>query len=71
MEKTLSMVSRALNFAEDQNFMQPPRQPLSDVEFRSFLDSVGQIVQPHELRKVIYSGGIDPSLRRVVWKHIL
>lgn len=43
----------------------------SDTEFRSFLDSVGQIVQPHELRKVIYSGGIDPSLRRVVWKHIL
>lgn len=71
MEKTLSMVSRALNFAEDQNILQPPRQPLSDSEFRSFLDSVGQIVQPHELRKVIYSGGIDPSLRRVVWKHIL
>lgn len=71
MEKTLSMVSRALNFAEDQNNLQPPRQPLSDSEFRSFLDSVGQIVQPHELRKVIYSGGIDPSLRRVVWKHIL
>ncbi|KAG4074486.1 hypothetical protein HA402_015775 [Bradysia odoriphaga] len=71
MEKTLSMVSRALNFAEDQNFLQPPRPPLSDTEFRSFLDSVGQIVQPHELRKVIYSGGIDPSLRRVVWKHIL
>lgn len=71
MEKTLSMVSRALNFAEEQNILQPPRQPLSDSEFRSFLDSVGQIVQPHELRKVIYSGGIDPSLRRVVWKHIL
>lgn len=71
MEKTLSMVSRALNFAEDQNNLQPPRQPLSDSEFRGFLDSVGQIVQPHELRKVIYSGGIDPSLRRVVWKHIL
>lgn len=71
MEKTLSMVSRALNLAEDQNILQPPRQPLSDTEFRSFLDSVGQIVEPHELRKVIYSGGIDPSLRRVVWKHIL
>lgn len=71
MEKTFSMVTRALNFVEDQNILQPPRAPLSDTEFRCFLDSVGQIVFPHDLRKVIYSGGIDPSLRRVVWKHIL
>lgn len=65
------MVTRALNFVEDQNILQPPRAPLSDTEFRCFLDSVGQIVFPHDLRNVIYSGGIDPSLRRVVWKHIL
>lgn len=71
MEKTFSMVTRALNFVEDQNILQPPRAPLSDTEFRCFLDSVGQIVFPHDLRNVIYSGGIDPSLRRVVWKHIL
>lgn len=71
MEKTFSMVTRALNFVEDQSILQPLRQPLSDAEFRSFLDSVGQIVQAKNLRKVIYNGGIDPSLRRVVWKHIL
>lgn len=71
MEKTISMVTRALNFVEDQAILQPLRQPLSDAEFRSFLDSVGQIVQPNTLRRVVYSGGIDPSLRRVVWKHIL
>lgn len=71
MEKTFSMVTRALNFVEEQNILQPPRPPLSDAEFRCFLNSVGQIVYPHDLRKVIYSGGIDPSLRRVVWKHIL
>lgn len=71
MEKTLSMVTKALNLVDDQNILQPPRPPLSDNEFRSFLDSVGQIVQPLQLRNVIYAGGIDPSLRRVVWKHIL
>lgn len=71
MEKTFSMVTRALNFVEDQSILQPLRQPLSDAEFHSFLDSVGQIIQPNSLRKVIYSGGIEPSLRRVVWKHIL
>lgn len=71
MEKTFSMVTRALNFVEDQTILQPIRAPLSDTEFRTFLDSVGQIIHPHTLRNVIYGGGIDPSLRRVVWKHIL
>lgn len=65
------MMTRALNFVEDQTILQTIRAPLSDIEFRTFLDSVGQIIQPHNLRSVIYAGGIDPSLRRVVWKHIL
>lgn len=71
MEKTFSMVQRALNLTDEQLPAQPPRPPLSDTEFLTFLDSVGQILQPHELRKVIFAGGIDPGLRKVVWKHIL
>lgn len=67
----MSLVTKAFNLVEDQNMLQPPRQPLSDNEFRTFLDSVGQILHPLDLRNVIYAGGIDPSLRRVVWKHIL
>ncbi|KAL0849374.1 hypothetical protein ABMA28_013679 [Loxostege sticticalis] len=69
VEKTFNMVSRALNLYEDPNT--PPRAPLCDIEFRAFLDAVGQITNPTKLREVIYCGGIDPSLRKVVWKHIL
>lgn len=71
MEKTFSMVTRALNFAEDQNLIHPLRAPLSDAEFRTFHDSVGQIIHPLNMRSVIFKGGIEPGLRRVVWKHIL
>lgn len=71
MGKTFSMVTRALNFVEDQTNLQPIRPPLSDTEFLSFCDSVGQIVQAKNLRKAIYNGGIEPGLRRVVWKEIL
>lgn len=73
MEKTLNLVQRALgNFGEDLNAsMQPPRSPLTDAEFRKFLDPIGQVIQSKELRAVIYFGGIEPSLRKVVWKHIL
>nr|XP_022918784.1 uncharacterized protein LOC111427750 [Onthophagus taurus] len=70
--KTLNMVQRAFNFGEDGNIsIQPTRPPLSDAEFRKFLDPLGQIVHIKELRSFIYFGGIDPSLRKVVWKHIL
>ncbi|XP_059060436.1 uncharacterized protein LOC131853537 isoform X2 [Achroia grisella] len=69
VEKTFNMVSRALNLYEDPNT--PPRAPLCDIEFRAFLDTVGQINNPAKLREVIYCGGIEPSLRKVVWKHIL
>ncbi|XP_045487564.1 TBC1 domain family member 25 isoform X2 [Pieris rapae] len=69
VEKTFNMVSKALNLYEDPNT--PPRPPLNDVEFRTFLDAVGQINNTTKLREVIYCGGIEPSLRKVVWKHIL
>lgn len=69
VEKTFNMVSRALNFYEDPNT--PPRPPLCDIEFRAFLDNVGLITNTSKLREVIYCGGIEPSLRKVVWKHIL
>lgn len=72
VEKTFNIVQKALNITDDeQQFLSPPRPPLTDSEFRGFLDSVGRIMNADQLRRVIYIGGIEPSLRRVVWKHIL
>lgn len=71
MEKTFSMVQKAFNLNEETMAALPPRPPLADTEYRMFLDALGQIQRSDELRKVIFFGGIDPSLRRVVWKHIL
>merc|ERR1719412_1142711 len=47
------------------------KPPLSDRDFRSFLDNVGELVRPRELRIVVYKGGVEPQLRKVVWKHLL
>lgn len=67
MEKTFNMVQKAFNLGEDVStvLQHPPRPPLSDSEFRKFLDPVGQIMHNKDLRSVIYLGGIDPSLRFV------
>lgn len=66
VERTFSMVQRALNLVDEQQPAitdQPPRMPLTDAEFRKFLDPIGQVVQARELRNVIYCGGIEASLR--------
>ncbi|KAH8277669.1 hypothetical protein KR018_003296 [Drosophila ironensis] len=71
MEKTFSIVQKAFNLSEEHMANLPPRPPMCDGEFRLFLDALGQIQRKDELHRVIFLGGIDPSLRRVVWKHLL
>ncbi|XP_045615805.1 TBC1 domain family member 25 isoform X2 [Procambarus clarkii] len=73
MEKTLSIVQKALNWNEegDEASFRPTRPPLTDSEFQQMLNRVGQLAHPKELRLCVYLGGLEPSLRKVVWKHLL
>ena len=47
------------------------KAPMTDLEFRNYLDSDGHMVKPEEFRLSIYQGGVEHSLRRVVWRHLL
>uniref|UniRef100_A0A336MFV2 CSON014276 protein n=1 Tax=Culicoides sonorensis TaxID=179676 RepID=A0A336MFV2_CULSO len=71
VEKGFSIFQKALNFVEDPAFNLAPIPPLSDMDFRKYCDSVGQIIHADDLRRMIYLGGIDSSLRRVLWKLLL
>lgn len=44
---------------------------MSDAEFHTFLDPVGHLSQPEQFRLCVYRGGVEPSLRKVVWRHLL
>ena len=44
---------------------------MSDAEFHTFMDTVGHLIQPHQFRLAVYQGGVEPSLRRVAWRHLL
>ena len=44
---------------------------MSDAEFHSYLDSVGHLTKPQEFRMRVYQGGIEASLRSVLWRHLL
>lgn len=47
------------------------KSPMTDSEFRNYLDSNGQLISERAFRESIYQGGIEPSLRKVTWRHLL
>ncbi|KAJ4933783.1 hypothetical protein JOQ06_006594 [Pogonophryne albipinna] len=68
--RTLSKVQQAFSWAYGEE-IKPFKPPLSDAEFHSYLNGQGQLSRPEELRLRIYHGGVEPSLRKVVWRYLL
>ena len=56
-------MSRALNISDERPSAPLAAPPLTDAEFHNYLDTVGRLVQPKELRVAVYRGGVVPSLR--------
>jgi len=75
VEQTLPGLARqmrtALSINQEEELNLPPRPPVSDQEFRSFLNKVGQVVAPREMRLAVYRGGLESGIRKVAWKHLL
>lgn len=70
--KKVSTVTKAIGLKQDDGKdVKPLKAPMSDAEFHNFLDTVGHLVQPKLFRLAVYQGGVEPSLRRVVWRHLL
>nr|XP_003216761.1 PREDICTED: TBC1 domain family member 25 isoform X1 [Anolis carolinensis] len=68
--RTLSKVQQALSWSYGED-VKPFKPPLSDSEFHTFLNHEGQLTKPAELRLRIFHGGVEPSLRKVVWRYLL
>ena len=66
-----SKFKAALNLDIEEKQAEPSHPPVSDATFRSFLNKVGQMVSPREFRLAVYRGGLEPSMRKVAWKHLL
>lgn len=64
-------VSRLWAKDNGEDAAKPLRAPLSDTEFRSYLDEQGRLVKPELFRLAVYQGGVESSLRPVVWRHLL
>ena len=66
-----SKLKAAMNLEIEEKTADPVYPPVSDAQFRSFLNKVGQVVAPREFRLAVYRGGLDPGLRKIAWKHLL
>ncbi|CAI9739952.1 Hypothetical predicted protein [Octopus vulgaris] len=72
VEKTLSQVQKVMGFKSyEDNAVKALKPAMTDMEFHNYLDVDGHLIRPQELRLSIYQGGIEPSLRKVVWRHLL
>ncbi|VDL85751.1 unnamed protein product [Schistocephalus solidus] len=66
--KTVTSIEKAIGL---KGCLGSPRPPLSDTELRRYMDNLGRIVQFNELCQGVYLGGVEPSLRKVVWRILL
>ncbi|KAH9490643.1 hypothetical protein Btru_052212 [Bulinus truncatus] len=69
--KTVNTMQRAIGFKLADEVVKPLKPPMCDMEFKNYLDSEGHMIRPNEFRLSVYQGGIEPSLRRVAWRHLL
>ncbi|PVD24774.1 hypothetical protein C0Q70_15260 [Pomacea canaliculata] len=69
--RTMSTMQRAMGLKHPEETYKPLKLAMSDMEFHNYLDSAGYMVKPNEFRLSIYQGGIESSLRRVAWRHLL
>jgi hypothetical protein len=46
-------------------------QPMTELEWRSFLDTEGRVCDVAAFKERIFAGGLEPELRQEVWKFLL
>uniref|UniRef100_UPI00398EB437 TBC1 domain family member 25 isoform X2 n=1 Tax=Pristiophorus japonicus TaxID=55135 RepID=UPI00398EB437 len=69
--RTISKVQQVLSWSSGEEAVKPFMPPLTDAEFHTYLNHEGQLSRPEELRLRIYHGGVEPALRKVVWRYLL
>jgi len=69
-DPTAEALSR-ISLAEQAIQKEPREEPLSSEEWINSFDKDGRIRNVDSLRKKIYNGGMEPSLRPEAWKYLL
>uniref|UniRef100_A0A8V5GUQ6 Rab-GAP TBC domain-containing protein n=1 Tax=Melopsittacus undulatus TaxID=13146 RepID=A0A8V5GUQ6_MELUD len=65
----LAQVGRTL--ARAQAALAWPEGSPPDADLRTYLGPGGRLLRPQDLRLHVYHGGVEPGLRKVVWRYLL
>ncbi|KAG8179371.1 hypothetical protein JTE90_012069 [Oedothorax gibbosus] len=71
VETCVQKVHRCFTFDFNNNHTLGSRYPMSEDIFNSLMDPEGRITNARRLHLAAFSGGVEPSMRPVVWKHLL
>ncbi|CAF1421397.1 unnamed protein product [Adineta steineri] len=70
IEKKPSKFSKAINYIYGGHERHRAK-PVSENDFKNYLDPEGCIINANELRQAIYEGGVEPAFRKIIWRHLL
>ncbi|CAM4983532.1 unnamed protein product [Rotaria socialis] len=68
--KKASALNKAINWVYG-GYERRSSKPVDENEYNKFLDSEGRLINVNELRQAIYQGGIESSIRKLIWGHLL
>ncbi|CAF2746620.1 unnamed protein product [Rotaria sp. Silwood2] len=68
--KAASALNKAINWMYGGSERRSSK-PVNDSDMKKFLDNEGRLIYINELRQAIFEGGVEPSYRKVVWRHLL
>jgi hypothetical protein len=64
-------MAEAAELSPERPYLNLRKKPLLKGDWEQLFDEDGRIVQVSRLRQLVFSGGVDPSLRSEVWKYLL
>jgi len=70
IDKLQEIVFQREVIAEEED-SRPKKSAMTLKEFQHYLDADGRMVNYEAFRESIYYGGVEPALRKVVWRHLL
>ncbi|TGZ60742.1 hypothetical protein CRM22_008352 [Opisthorchis felineus] len=72
LSKTMASVQRAIGLKyENEQGLQLQDSPISDAQFRDYLDALGRVTQLEKFCWHVYRCGLEPSVRKVGWRLLL
>lgn len=46
-------------------------KPIGETDIKKYMDNEARLIYVNEFRRAVYEAGVEPSFRKIVWRHLL